>query len=814
MKRLLLAAAVLTSCRGYFRPELPELETDLQRVVVTEEGRTMLDMVFPTDLAVLPDGGVGVLDSYAEKVIVLDDDLKVVREVPGPAWGNLVRGALADEPGVWWSVSPEDAFVLKLDADGHILSTFGTGNFRDEVDVHPVAVADIGDEIVVGTREGELLWLDADDGTLIRRLRTDVDGARLGSIADIAVADDGDLWVVDTFGPRVHEVTAAGEPVSFFGYRGFWVGYLAKPKAIAVGPADSLLVADSTQGAVEVFDEDGTALGVLSTGTEPLRLSHPMSLELDAEGFLWLLDARTAEVHKLRITGEAVEAARERAKVRHLRTPLNQQADLSSKTGEVCLQCHDGVINDHRYVWDPNLVNHPMGTMRELTAPPGLPLDDDGTIRCGTCHSPHGSSTLAEVRGAKGSAVMRHASPEGELFTRMSRSDNSLCLACHEGTAHVDVMGNTNLFGGGHPVGEELEEALAERAETEDGPTSGGCLGCHAVHGALDERLLRTGSDGVFCYACHADKADPTRNHPRGKALVRAAARAGVTRLEDTVGACAACHDLTRSSEALLRPGPNGGPVCLNCHPQQQLRAGHQGIGHEYAVSCSTCHQVHDHPVERKMLVNTAAMTAGDPHGCRGCHDAASDPRPGGPGHPVGGENINCGSCHQPHAPLAMQSCGDCHSDQGLAFRRGGHGTAQCQDCHPAHHARTIEGPTDQNPANAQCLTCHAPGTSAGASKLVSWSHPSLVFEEGGTRWTPVGSLPLYTSDGDPVPSGTNGELTCGSCHWVHGPDARTGGDKLRRDDWKEACTSCHGDNALVLYRYFHYPRRREGVLP
>jgi len=147
----------------------------------------MLDMVFPTDLAVLPDGGVGVLDSYAEKVIVLDDDLNVVREVPGPAWGSLVRGALSTEPGSWWSVSPEDAFVLKLDTNGNILATFGTSNFREEVDVHPVAVADLGEEIVVGTREGELLWLDATTGSYLRRLRTDVDGARLGSIADIAV---------------------------------------------------------------------------------------------------------------------------------------------------------------------------------------------------------------------------------------------------------------------------------------------------------------------------------------------------------------------------------------------------------------------------------------------------------------------------------------------------------------------------------------------------------------------------------------------------------------------------------------------------
>jgi hypothetical protein len=55
--------------------------------------------------------------------------------------------------------------------------------------------------------------------------------------------------------------------------------------------------------------------------------------------------------------------------------------------------------------------------------------------------------------------------------------------------------------------------------------------------------------------------------------------------------------------------------------------------------------------------------------------------------------------------------------------------------------------------------------------------------------------------------------MTCSTCHETHGPDADKPGDHLRRPGWEEVCAACHGDQGLVLYRYFHDPEARGRLL-
>ena len=190
--------------------------------------------------------------------------------------------------------------------------------------------------------------------------------------------------------------------------------------------------------------------------------------------------------------------------------------------------------------------------------------------------------------------------------------------------------------------------------------------------------------------------------------------------------------------------------------------------------------------------------------------------RPGTLGHPVDGEAhgakgeaLTCETCHDAHNPRAdrgLAACEGCHAEQASAAHRGGHGSATCLDCHPMHSAApSAKLSGSVNPRSAPCLACHA-STSANATapKVLSYSHPELVFTPDGSRWTPLGGLTLYAADGTEEPAGKNGALTCSSCHLTHGPDASEPGDNLRRPGWKEACSSCHGEKALPLYRYFH----------
>jgi hypothetical protein len=191
---------------------------------------------------------------------------------------------------------------------------------------------------------------------------------------------------------------------------------------------------------------------------------------------------------------------------------------------------------------------------------------------------------------------------------------------------------------------------------------------------------------------------------------------------------------------------------------------------------------------------------------------------PGKAGHPVDGrawdegkQRLTCDSCHEEHEPRAdPEGCATCHPDPA---RAGGHGTATCLDCHPAHGQAPAAGPSGVNPRTRACLGCHgADAKVSEATRLRVWDHPELVFRPDGSRWTALAGLPLYSPAGEVLPDGQNGELTCSSCHLTHGPDPAEPGDSLRRPGWKEVCASCHGEESLVLYRYFHQPERREPV--
>ena len=88
------------------------------------------------------------------------------------------------------------------------------------------------------------------------------------------------------------------------------------------------------------------------------------------------------------------------------------------------------------------------------------------------------------------------------------------------------------------------------------------------------------------------------------------------------------------------------------------------------------------------------------------------------------------------------------------------------------------------------------------------------MFLPDGPRWTPLGELPLFDAAGQKVAPTENGDLTCASCHLPHGPDQENEGDSLRRPGWEGPCSACHGDSALLYYRWFHFRERLKGVVP
>ncbi|HHJ18244.1 MAG TPA: hypothetical protein ENJ84_00195, partial [Gammaproteobacteria bacterium] len=111
-------------------------------------------------------------------------------------------------------------------------------------------------------------------------------------------------------------------------------------------------------------------------------------------------------------------------------------------TERMCFSCHDGFVRDSRFAWANRQHFHPVGVkpspkikIPTLEGKTVFPLNDEGKIYCGTCHSAHGINWKEKF------------SP---LFLRVKNINSSLCLACHVDRA-------TGIKEGNHPMFKNIE---------------------------------------------------------------------------------------------------------------------------------------------------------------------------------------------------------------------------------------------------------------------------------------------------------------------------------------------------------------------
>jgi len=835
---------LLFGLAGCYTPApAPEITDGRPLVEVETIGVTKTDTTLPTDLLPLAGDDLLVLDGYNHRALRIDGETGTATALQGDeVWGQPVRIAHRAEGGYWLADPGNDerqGVVVAIDEAGQterVLLPTGPEDASEEFDEFaPTVVIEWHDSLVIGDRGGRILWVDPEDGSVTKQIDNDADGLPLGVISDLAVAN-GYLGAVDALGPRVYFLE--GKVERHFGHFGLWAGAMKNPKSLAFTDAGNVVVADSALGVVQLYDRSGRCLGLLAEGEEPLTFEHPVAVRRDVDdpASFYVLSSKDGQVTHLRLAPETEAAAVRNSGRRYLRTRLVETREAPGVDGHVCIQCHDGFVRDGRQNWDDRLWHHPVGVEPEGEVPQFLPLSEEGLIICKTCHSPHGVVDPEWDPSADGDAAppQRH-DVEGVHFTRLSIEDSALCAACHGVDAHESVIAALEVPGGAHPSGAELERALEKRGGPSDGPPEElkeGCLGCHAPHGAEGEPILRGGSTGK-CASCHRELTGASRNHPLGKRIgvdvPRPAQSARLVTARDGGLVCRTCHDLVGGAgSALLRRPESKELLCLSCHDERKglLDSPHSRVRGDWNLPCLGCHDVHGGRESRSYLVLRAGSRE-DPLACLSCHGDGREqerdgPEPGDAGHPMRGETDDgetvegCPSCHDVHLATipGVEECGDCHADQRAEEQRGGHGDAACQDCHPVHDREPVLAGLDAeiNPVSRRCMACHSPSSRWGeAPRVEDYEHPAPVFGPDGVRWEPLGDLPLFGPDGSRVPAGVNGDLTCETCHLVHGPDPVHPGINLRRPGWEASCASCHGRSSLSYYLYFHEPTRRRG---
>lgn len=134
----------------------------------------------------------------------------------------------------------------------------------------------------------QVLVYDADKFNLIRKIGTCCKSHTLTSPGDfskptnVAVDDDGNVYVTDTYNSRVEVFDPDGQFIRAWGKNGDGPGRFAKPKGIAIDADGHVWVADAMQDRVQVFTPDGKLLIWMGGhGTLPGQFRDVAGLAID-----------------------------------------------------------------------------------------------------------------------------------------------------------------------------------------------------------------------------------------------------------------------------------------------------------------------------------------------------------------------------------------------------------------------------------------------------------------------------------------------------------------------------------------------------
>lgn len=287
---IIVLAVVICSVQAGPEPkgQIPVIRTKNKAVLLGPEDKP-LDM--PTDAAVGNDGVIYVLDGVNHRVVAYDAEGKLQFQF-GRKGGGL--GDLFFPLGI---AGAPDGKVYIADSGNHRFQIFASdGTPLETVSLPVPASGPLPDptDVVIDSVRQRLYVTDNDNHRLhVYNLTTGKFESVWGSPGQaqrqfrfpflIDISSDGYVFVVEPINTRVQVLNPNGKFVKFVGAWGVQPGQLFRPKGVAVF-GDKVFVTDSYLGTVQVFDLNGSLLGVLGDDKGvPMKFITPTGITADAK---------------------------------------------------------------------------------------------------------------------------------------------------------------------------------------------------------------------------------------------------------------------------------------------------------------------------------------------------------------------------------------------------------------------------------------------------------------------------------------------------------------------------------------------------
>ncbi len=277
-------------------------------------------LIGPYGIAIDTKGKVYVADQRVGAIFIFDTathDTELIRNGYDAHFG-WINGVAVDDDGRLFVSDGKLHHVLIFNAKHQVDSQITEG-LND-----PVGLAiDTTNRFlyVVDTQQDQVLVYDADSLKLLRRMGTGGKNHFLTSPGDfaapqdVAVDQDGNVYVTDTLNNRVEIFDADGNFISQFGKHGDGPGYFARPKGIAVDCDGHIWVADEMEDRLQVFNRDGQLLTYvgLGHGNLPGQFKALVGVAIDKQNRVFTAEQYPGRLQEFRYVTDA-EATAEKQK--------------------------------------------------------------------------------------------------------------------------------------------------------------------------------------------------------------------------------------------------------------------------------------------------------------------------------------------------------------------------------------------------------------------------------------------------------------------------------------------------------------------
>ncbi|MEE9613338.1 MAG: NHL repeat-containing protein [Thermodesulfobacteriota bacterium] len=240
-----------------------------------------------------------VADTGNGRLVSFDSKLEYLSELSDDAI-KLPSAVVKTGGGIFILVDAERAELTLIDVKNELVEPFplkGVPAGAERFVPGGLAV-DTEDRLYVIDRLNRRILVVADDGSFIREIT--VEGEGFMGFNDVRVGADGFVYAVDSIAAMVYVFGGEGVLITSFGGRG-GEGGLRFPVSLAVDGNGLIYVLDRHAGSIVVFDMGGRVVETLSwLGVKPGELDHPTHIFVDVRGRLFTADGSRVQVFQKR----------------------------------------------------------------------------------------------------------------------------------------------------------------------------------------------------------------------------------------------------------------------------------------------------------------------------------------------------------------------------------------------------------------------------------------------------------------------------------------------------------------------------------